>query len=531
MDASPSRQPHVADPLRRLWSPITIRVAWELVRAGVRVKPATLRAAREHALWRIPPRAGIAEAEVFATAAVEEYLARVNGRYARVEPDPDVDILPNPGWREAIVAAAEPLHDAILRLHYADGFPFDEVQRRFGLSEPIVRAAREAVRELARSVLSDDGVSTIGWDNARLDRLIVRIANAAGDNCPGPGGLGTDAGRAHGEHCPRCSRALRLFREGALSPSDLFPPEGAPCLPADTIDIACILVHPDARKHLRLLMKAFPDARKIGEEAILLAGDGLEAALHELAEAGTPPAAHLRIARRTAPGRWTDRAVLGPAPELVRAEAVALAWGEVRGIAKLPQALPPPPSAARWWSAAVLGLLVAGAAGAYAALPSRVDPDVGLSARIDRGMLVFDVDDAAFVDVLVVRGLSPALAFHSETAGDKGALSTGDGRYRLVDVAAPARAAALAPAADPASDVVAPATPGPLAEPAAPSADAQTSPAVTAPSAPPKPAWIIVAAPSRLDDTAIVAQAATDIDDAIARLRARYPGAAVRLVR
>ncbi len=483
MDASPSRLPAAADPARRLWSPITIRVAWELVRSGVRLRPATLRAAREHALWRIPTNAGVAEAEAIASAAVEEYLARTSGRYARVEPDPDIDILPTPAWRAAIVAAAEPLHDAILRLHYADGFAFDEVQRRFGLSEPIVRAAREAVRELARAVVAEDGVSTMGWDNARLDRLIVRIANAAGDTCPGPGGLGTDAGRAHGEHCPRCSRALRLFREGVLSPSDLFPPEGAPCLPSDTVDIACVLLHPDARKHMRTLSRTFPDARRIGEDALLTQGEGMEALLTELAEAGTPPPAHLRVVRRRAPGRWTDRAVLGPAPDMLRAEAMALAWGEVRGIAGLPEALPPPPSAARWWTAAVLGLLVAAAAGAWAALPPIAAPDVELTARADRGTLVFDVDDAAFVDVLSVHGLTPTLAFHSETAGDKGTLSTGDGRYRV-----------------------------------------HGAPTST-------PVWIVIAARSRLDDTAIVAQAAANVEDAVSRLRARYPGAAVKLVR
>ena len=51
------------DPLRRLWGPVTVRVAWDLVRAGVAVRPQLLRAVREHALWRIPPTAGLAEAE------------------------------------------------------------------------------------------------------------------------------------------------------------------------------------------------------------------------------------------------------------------------------------------------------------------------------------------------------------------------------------------------------------------------------------------------------------------------------------
>ena len=117
------------DPYRRLWTTTTIRVAWELVRAGVRPKGSLLREAREHALSRMPSDAGNAEADAIATAAAREFVDRLSNKYRPYRADPDLHLLPDPRWRHEIVALATPVHDLVFRLHYADGLSLEEVER------------------------------------------------------------------------------------------------------------------------------------------------------------------------------------------------------------------------------------------------------------------------------------------------------------------------------------------------------------------------------------------------------------------
>jgi hypothetical protein len=311
-----------------------------------------------------------------------------------------------------------------------------------------VRASREALRAMCRAIMAEDGVATEAWDVARLDRMIGRIAAAGGDNCPGPGGIATEAARAHAEGCPRCARTLRLLREGILSPSDLFAPEG-PTLPSSTEDLALILVHPEARGGQRAVLAALGDqGRRIGDGAVLARGTAVHAALASVTEQGRPAPSRLRVVRRSAPGRWAQRAVLGPAPLLLADEAAALEWGEVRGIEPLPEPLPAPPSALRWWTAAGLAATLALLAGLAALAPGRPDADVEIDAARTPAGVLFDVDDAAFVDLLRLDAGAAVPVFHSRTITDKAGLATGDGRYLWTEAGEGMIVGSLAPLDD-----------------------------------------------------------------------------------
>lgn len=422
------------DPIRRLWGPVTIRVAWELVRAGVDPRGTTLRAARDHALWRLPPAAGLSEAEVVAAQAVGELLDRAAGRYAPYVPPSDLDVLPTPMWREAIQAASDPIHEGLLRLHYADGLPLQEVERRSGVEVALLRAARDALRELMREVLAEDGVSVEGWEPGRVDALLARIATAADDLCPGPGGLATEAGKVHADGCPRCSRALRLLREGMLAPGDLFPPEDGACVPTATVDLVLVGFLPEGRRHIPALIRRCGAAiRSLAGEVLVIDSSrcDITSFLVDCAERGAPAAAHLRVLRGVVPGRWASRAVIGPGIDGLLARLQGLQWGEVEGAPPLPDPLPPPPSAARWWAAAALMALFAFAAAVFALRERHPTSDVALSAEAEVGGIVFDTDEHAWVEVIVLRGTRAEAAFHSGSPGEKGRLATGDGRYRF----------------------------------------------------------------------------------------------------
>lgn len=469
----------VEDPLRRLWGPVTIRVAWELLRRGVSPRPATLKAVRAHALWRLPAQVDLAGAEARTVYAVEEYVARLGGDYRPVVVDADVDLLPDPAWRQAALDAMEPVQEAIFRMHFGDGEPFEALVERLRLPPVTGRAAREAVRDVIREVVGAGGLVTAGWDPARLDRLVGRVANAATDNCPGPGGLATELGRAHADACPRCGRALRLMREGVLAPSDLFAPEGAHCLPDPDLDLAVVQIHVDARRHRKALATTLPDAFRLDDDTFVVTGEGLYDRLLPLAEAGTPPAAMLRIARGTVAGQMTQRLITGPGIDELLGEARALPWGEVRGMEALPAPEPGPPSAARWWAAAALLAMLAVAAGLYVGREGGAPAEVPLAAEVVATGVGFTTDPSAYVDVIAVTGVPTAVEFHSKAAGDKGSLATGDGKYVLSSSAS---------------------------------------------------SWVVVASRTPLDDLDDVAGAAKSREDLLDRIRARYPHAAVAVV-
>ncbi len=466
-------------PARRHWGALTIAVAWELVCSGTRMRPGLLRAAREHAAWRVPPTAGLAETEAMATAATREFLVRRRHRYERWSVDPDLEILPDPRWRAAVLATATPIHEALFRLHFGDGVPLEDLSRQLQTELHLLRPVREAVRELVRAIVAEDGVPTEGWEPARVDRLVVRVALAAADRCPGPGGLATDIGHAHGESCPRCGRALRLIREGALAVSDLFAPDFA--VPPPNTMLTLVQVHADGRKHLPALLRALPGAVRVSDDQLVVALDeaGL-AALGEQAELGAPPRETLRVVRESVPGRIVDGIVIGAALDALREAAQILPFGQVRGLDPLPPRRAPAPSAVRWWVAAALVATLAFAAAVIAGQKGEPPPRYTVSAARDPSGVIFDTSDEAFVDVYSVASNRAEVLFHSASPADKAVMATRDGRYRT---------------------------------------DTDERPVM------------VVASVVPVTDAAIIVAAAQDADDARVILHSRYPEAAIVVIR
>lgn len=429
-----------ADPARGLWAPVTVRVAWELVLAGLPARPEAVAEAREHVLRSLPPGVGENEAEELATVGVREWIERTrSGRYRRPAVDPDLALPLGHAWRRRLAETLDHVGDAVLRLHYGDGFPLETVARSAALDVARLDYARGGIREAMRAVALEEGVSVHGWPMARLDALIGRVARVAEPGCPGPGGLLTDEGRAHADRCPRCSRAVRLVRGGVLSPGDLFPPEGQAVRPQDRRAVCALLLHPDARRHHDAVSAALGElALPVGADAWVLAEDALEAAgeqLRQLALEGRPARHHLRGAVVTGSGRWLRGRLIGPLPLQAVEAARARPWGELMGMDELPSPLPPPPRATRWWIFAAAMVLLAVLAGAVVSRNRQLEPAYPLTARFvpqpGGWEARFDTHDLAVVDV-VVRRDGKLEHVHEHVRDGKGRWATGEGDYLLL---------------------------------------------------------------------------------------------------
>ncbi len=442
MNPSPS---YDLELLRRAWGPLTIRVGWELyTRRRKKPKRATLLAAREHALWRMQGARSVTEIEARVPRAVEEYLARRGGRFAHVDDDPDAAQDYPLALRTHMREDIEVEQELVLQLHYADGRSLTAVAETTKLDMVTLRVAREGLRELGRCVLCGEGIDATGWDPARIDHALRRIANLAAEPCPPPSLLPTEAGRLHASNCPRCARALRLVRENVFSPRDLVPPEapvpgfaGAeedPVARTGTVDLACILLHPDARSHANALVRTLGKGARLsptGDEILVHVPEcgHLQAALDEAAQHSCPPASQLRVVRKEVPGSWHKGTIVGPGVLSLRAAASRSRWGDVQGLAPLPEPLPRVASAARWWA----GAAVAGLAAVLATLVVREAPappgDVELVTEARPGRVRFDTDDLASVWVVAVGPEGGHIVFDGHDPLAKADIADGNGAY------------------------------------------------------------------------------------------------------
>ncbi|MGB0639343.1 MAG: hypothetical protein ACPGTU_08425, partial [Myxococcota bacterium] len=162
-----------------------MRVAWTLMMAGVRVRPATLNDARDHVMLSLPHGLSPDQAEEMVSMLVREFLGRVKGeKIHRQVGEADLGFSVPSTWRADLVRSVDPIGDAVLRLHYGDGMSMDDVGRTAALGSVVLSDARENIRERVRDMARQEGSPLGGWSDGRIDQLIGRIANVAEPGCP-----------------------------------------------------------------------------------------------------------------------------------------------------------------------------------------------------------------------------------------------------------------------------------------------------------------------------------------------------------
>lgn len=420
------------------WAGITVRIAWTLRALGVKVRPEVLRDARNHVLYHLDAAVPMPHAEDLALRWVEGYVARARGELP-VDPWPaDWEAPLSPRWREAL-AGSDPTVEAVLRKHYADGRSLSRLESQLpGVDRAALEAIQHGLREAIRKIRVTDGLPLEGWDNARVDRLLKRIAAYAPWPCPPPLNVAEGCHREHILACPRCDRLLRLVQNQVIAVDDLYPPTvGA--RPSGRARVLALQLHPDARRVRRSLNAELPvPAFPAGEDIVLLDGAAMEAIapiLRVAAEVGLPPREHLRGALIEGVGSWSAHGLLGPLPERAIREVHERSWGVVDGVGSLPEVLPEPPSAKRWWIGAAGMCAVAGAMVTLAMVAPGPVPgstlEVGFSPGRGGTWVAFDVPESSVVTVVAERDgeLVPVLA--SSTAADKALYAMGDGTYRV----------------------------------------------------------------------------------------------------
>jgi hypothetical protein len=436
----PSSASTTASLLHDAWLPVTVRIAWELAIARIRIRPAVLSDIREHVLRSLPSGTPLEkDCDPIVALYTREYLDRVRAdRYAPPVLAPWMTTAIPAAWKPGVESVLDPIAQRVLRFHYGDGLTLGHLERTFHVDHATLEAVRSGIREVLAQLAVEHPAERTVQSDEESDLVLSRIATMTSGRCPGPMGLASEEGRHHAERCARCAHALRLIRRGALSPNDLFVPDG-PVVPSSQVGVVALVLHPDAHRHKKLVAKALGElAIPAGADAWLFDAkdqEPIETALRTLCELGTPPRYHLRAARVVGEGRWRRGVVLGPLPHASLAAARSALWSELDGFEPLPAPRPPPPRARGSWLLAASVLATAVAVGATVRRPPEDRPAFPLEATFasQDGRLTadFDTDDLATVDVILERGEGEIVIAQRALREGKGALSTGQGDYRL----------------------------------------------------------------------------------------------------
>jgi hypothetical protein len=429
---------------------LSVRMAWNLRRLRIKVRPELLDELDDHVLSSLPEPMSLSEMELFADFCFADFLDRVRQACYRGPQGDAVSKLPiSDTWRRSIEAACDPIALSVFRLRFGDGLHPELVARTAQLDISEVQAAIEGLREIMRLEGAAHGLEADLLTPAWLDTLLSRVASTSGEDCPEPGllaalALGLDTGtgpnqaRKHVGACPRCARAIRLLRAGVLEPRHFTSAPPVHRYP-HTLTLVALHLHPTARHHRRDLLAALGDgARTAGNDSILVDAERVPAwdqVVLQRVRMGLPRREHIRGAVTRAPGLWGARCILGPAPVLALETSRSRPWGEIDGIPNLPESLPPPPNVARWWSSAIAAGLLALAVGLLVLMGGGTRATYSFESKEfwgSNGLTVrFDIDDMAFLNAYQFTPAGIKVELESRTAADKAAFATGEGDFEL----------------------------------------------------------------------------------------------------
>ena len=446
------------DNLRTLWVPITIRIAWEFYMQGLSFGAEILGMAQQHVLSSLPEEIDPIQAERLAILYTKEFIERLNGE-AYVPPQIQDDIYTDIplSWRTLLERRASTIGRQIFHLHYRDGFSLEEVGTHLNISVPKIKKVRRQLHQFVYRVLlrfdmeDPDVLDNIEeeWPLSRIETIIRYLALIPSTNQIDCDILLSPEGAAL-QDCPRLFHAYTLLKEGVLSPLDLNVPKSIPLI-HQNMSVLALQLNPEGRKYTKVVKRALQDlALFIRGGVWLIASEDIaevEEVLRELAEDGTPPRQMLRGAIGYGAGIWSDDGIFGPLPTKAITLVRNRPWGEIDGMTKLPEPLPPPQKPVKTWVVAVASIAISliffqGALSVereHALYPI----EVASEARIQDVAIRFDLDDMAVLHVLAYQqGKFEVL--HENLIQEKGLLATKDGRYfvraavdRLLGVSTP----------------------------------------------------------------------------------------------
>jgi hypothetical protein len=422
------------------WGAVTVRITWTLISRGLR--PDLVSDLRDHVFYLLPPETPAHVAEDRAELLTRAFIARARGQSLE-EPWPDDwDVPPPLLWRVRLHKGAQGLSQRVLQEHYANELDLRKVASRLQEDLLAVEAAREGLREIVRTTALGDGQTLSGWTEPRLDRLLHRLAALGDDDAPPLHEVAEGRHPAWVEACPRCRRAWSLVQQGILTRAELIPPSGGG-RPRATTRVLALQLQRDAASFRDALRQELPSPRlSIGEDTLLVPADDLDAiaaTLRLATELERPDRTRLRGVVLEGPGRWCKSGLLGPLHETVLQGLRGATWGAVQGIGELAPPLPPLPSPGRARLVAAATAVVAIALVRLAVLSAPERPAYPLDADFvaARGgwWVDLDVDDRAYLGVVVSRDGALEVRRAGDAVTEKAPLAVGDGRYRFHEVA------------------------------------------------------------------------------------------------
>jgi|GEM_PF-2342646 len=443
---------------RVLWVPMTIRIAWEFYMQGLSFGPEILGMAQQHVLSSLPIDIDRIHAERLAILYTKEFIERLNGE-AYVPPQIHNDVYMDIplSWRTLLERRASAIGKQVFHMHYRDGFSLEEVGTHLNISVPKIKKVRRQLHQFVYRILFkfDMEDPTVlehideEWPLSRVEQIIRYLALVPSTTQVDCDILLSPEGAAL-QDCPRLFHAYTLLKEGILSPKDLSIPKEFPIIHYN-MSVLALQLNPEGRKYTKVVKKALQDISLFIRGGVwLIATEDIaevEDVLHDLAEEGAPPRQMLRGALGYGAGIWSDDGLFGPLPTKAIALVRNRPWGEIDGIARLPEPLPPPKKPIKTWTTAFFSIAVSLICFQWAlspdSQPAYYPIEAASEARVQDVSLRFDLDDMAVLHILSYdQGKFQVL--HKNLIQEKGFLATKDGRYfvratvdRLVVVSTP----------------------------------------------------------------------------------------------